>query len=248
MSDVYDVNERMHKLRVKLYPNYLPSGEETFIARTINEAAVSVEEICAAMKNRAGYPGSVDELIQSVHHFFKEMEYQLADGFAVNTGLSTIHVNLRGTFHSDKDPTRDHALDFRFQPLKRLRDLREQIDVIIDGYADANAYIAEFVDTEEDFINTQFVIGNMFTITGHNIKIVGNDPKCGVYFVPVNAPQDRLKVDRIGENTAGRVTGIVPNVGHTENRVEIVTMYSGSGPHILKAPRTLTSPFILSQV
>jgi hypothetical protein len=41
MSDVYDVNERMHKLRVKLYPNYLPGGEGTFIARTINEACCS---------------------------------------------------------------------------------------------------------------------------------------------------------------------------------------------------------------
>jgi hypothetical protein len=44
MSDVYLVKEKMHKLRAKLYPSYLP-GTEGYIARTTNEASVNIEEL-----------------------------------------------------------------------------------------------------------------------------------------------------------------------------------------------------------
>jgi hypothetical protein len=35
-----------------------------------------------------------------------------------------------------------------------------------------------------------FLPGNGFTLHGHNIKIDGSDPSCGVYFVPVMAPSE----------------------------------------------------------
>jgi len=117
MSDVYSVSERMHKMRSKLYPNYLPGGEGTYIARTANEAAVTIEDICAAMKNRGGYDGSYEDALQTVKHFYMEMMYQLCDGFSVNTGYFTIHPNIGGTFQSDKEmhDHNKHPVTFRFQ-------------------------------------------------------------------------------------------------------------------------------------
>ncbi len=50
MSDIYQVKEKMHKMRAKLYPSYLPGTEGKYIARTANEASVSIEDICASMK------------------------------------------------------------------------------------------------------------------------------------------------------------------------------------------------------
>ena len=49
MSDVYLVKEKMHKMRAKLYPSYLPGTEGKFIARTVNESAATIEDICAPM-------------------------------------------------------------------------------------------------------------------------------------------------------------------------------------------------------
>ena len=250
MPDIYDVNERMHKMRVRLYPNYLPHGEGTYVARTANEAAVTIEDICAAMKNRGGFDGSYDEAVMVMRHFFKELEYQLADGFSANLGLFTIHPNVGGTFASDKDPhdPKKHPITFRYQSLKPLRRLGDQIEVIVEGYADAVAWISEFRDDEEDAVNSVFVQGHMFTITGQKIKLEGDDPRVGVYFVPVNAPQDELKVDRIGENTASRITGIVPNVGYQHNWVEIRTRFAGSGNITLKTLRTIRSRFVLEEI
>jgi len=247
MSDVYSVSERMHKMRSKLYPNYLPGGEGTYIARTANEAAVTIEDICAAMKNRGGYDGSYEDALQTVKHFYMEMMYQLCDGFSVNTDYFTIHPNIGGTFHSDKEihDHKNHPITFRFQSLKAMRDLRKSIEVIIEGIADTQGWIAEFIDTDENSTNSIFVPGDQFVITGHKIKVAGDNPNIGVYFVPVDNPSEAKKVLRIAENTSTRIIGISPDTTHARNRVEIRTQYNGSTSSFLKAPRTITSSFIL---
>jgi len=38
MAIINDVNEVLHRIRVKLYPNYLPNVEGQYIARTNSEA------------------------------------------------------------------------------------------------------------------------------------------------------------------------------------------------------------------
>jgi hypothetical protein len=251
MSNVYEVSERMHKIRAKLYPNYLPGSEWTFIARTTNEAAVTIEDICASMKKRGGYAGAFEESVQTVKHFFLEMEYQLGDGFSVNTGFFTIHPNIGGVFQSDKDPTLNdpakHPITFRFQALKPMLKLRDSIEVIFEGYADTQGWISEFTDLELNSINTMYIPGNMFAISGHKIKIAGEDPSVGVYFVPVDDPSRAVKVTRLGENSASHVSGIAPDTGFIQNKIEIRTQYNGSGTSVLKAPRVITSSFTLEQ-
>jgi hypothetical protein len=39
-----ELNEVLHRIRVKLYPNYLPQAEGKYIARTNNEALLSIEQ------------------------------------------------------------------------------------------------------------------------------------------------------------------------------------------------------------
>ncbi len=38
MAIINDVKEVLHRIRVKLYPNYLPHVEGTYLARTVSEA------------------------------------------------------------------------------------------------------------------------------------------------------------------------------------------------------------------
>jgi len=247
--NVYSVYEKMHKMRAKLYPNYLPKGEGTYIARTANESSVTIEDICAAMKNRGGYDGSYEDAVQTVRHFFKETEYQLADGFSVNTGLFTIHPSIGGTFQSEKEvhDHQKHPVTFRFQSLKPLRDLRESIEVIIEGVADTGGYIDQFLDVEENSSNTIFIPGHQFVLTGHKIKTAGDDTGVGVFFVPVDDPSSAVKVTRIAENSASKIIGIAPQTNYQYNRVEIRTQFEGSSTKFLKTLRTITGSFIIEE-
>jgi hypothetical protein len=79
------------------------------------------------------------------------------------------------------------------------------------------------------------------------IEVAGNDPGIGVFFVPVDDPSKAVKMTRIAENSPSQVTGIAPNTGYQQNRIEIRTQYSGTTNVYLKAPRTITSAFVIEE-
>jgi hypothetical protein len=244
MAIINNVNEVLHRIRVKLYPNYLPQVDGAYIARTSNEASLSIEDVCAALKNRGGFTGNYGDLIENIRQFFDEMAYQLCDGFAVSTGYFSVHPNVGGTFNSSTethDPKKQ-PVTFRFRTLSALRNLAKLIVIDVDGLADVTGYIDNFTDIEEKSINGIFLPGNLFTINGYKIKVAGDNPSVGVYFVPLDDPSKAAKVTRIAENTAANIIGIAPNTGYMHNKIEIRTQYSGSNT-LLKAPRVISSSF-----
>jgi hypothetical protein len=244
-----NIEDVLHKIKVYLYPNYLPKAAGRYIARTENEASLNVSKICAAMKNRGGYTGSYDNLVENIRLFLDECAYQICDGYALNLKYYSIHPTVSGTFDSEKearDPQKN-PIRFKFRANRKLRDLKEHIAVEIVGVADASAFIDQFIDRDADSINGIFVKDDMFCITGAKIKVAGADPNCGVYFVPVDDPDSAVKVTRIGENSGTMITGIAPVTGYEKNRIEIRTQYTGSNVTFLKTPRTITSSFVLSE-
>jgi hypothetical protein len=48
--------------------------------------SLSIKEVCAALKNRGGFTGSYDNLVEHVKQSFDETAYQIRGGFAVNSG------------------------------------------------------------------------------------------------------------------------------------------------------------------
>jgi len=247
MSDVYLVKEKMHKMRAKLYPSYLPGTEGTYIARTTNEAAVNIEDICASMKNRGGFDGSYEEAVKSLRHFFMEMLYQLADGFSVNLGFFSVHPNIGGTFTNENEAHdhKKHPINFRFQALKPMRDLRDDIQVIIDGIADTHGYIMEYTDVSTGAVNETIHVMSQFIMTGYRLKVEGDHPDVGIYFQQVTGGTTKLKAGKLAENTPTKLVGMVPGGPNGTYKVIIKTQYSGSNKP-LKEIRTIESGFTLS--
>jgi hypothetical protein len=249
MAGINELTPILHHIRVKLYPNYLPTGKGTYIARTDSDKTVSIRDMCSIMVTRAGFDGSFETLYDYVCQFMDEVAYQICDGFTANLGYFTIHPNVGGTFVSPTEvhDHKKHPISFRFGALSKLRSLDKNIDVEVVGIAEEPAYIDQFIDVEDNLINTGFVVGNGFTIHGHNIKIEGDDPACGLYFVPVEDPTKKVKIPRILENNPSKVMGLSLSTGFSVNRIEIVTQHTGGGS-LLAAPRTITSPFTLEEI
>jgi hypothetical protein len=247
MGTIKSTNKVLHHIRVKLYPNYLKKGDGAYLARTENDSTLGIEEICTALKDRGGFGGNLDELIDHVKQFLDEMAYQLCDGFAVSTGYFSIHPNIGGTFNSAKDihDPKKNPVSFRFRTHRALRELIRYIEVTVGSTADTNAFIDEFTDRDENAVNSIFIPGNMFSITGSKIKVAGDNPNCGVFFVPVDDPSKAVMVTRIGENNPTKIFGIAPKTDSVYNRIEIRTQFTGSGGIFLKSPRVIKSDFII---
>jgi hypothetical protein len=239
------VNEVLHHIKVKLYPNYLPGVPGAYIARTNNEAALVIEEVCAAAKNRGGYTGNCDDLIRDVKVFFEEAAYQLADGFAVNTGWFILYPKIGGTFAKageSPDPKK-HRVDFAFRTLDRLRELADRIVVEVEGVADSSGFIDEVLDVRSGAVNGVLSPGGMLTITGNKIKVSGDHPDVGIWFFQDLPNTNPVKVmENLSDNSSGRIIAAIPALKKDSPwRLRIVTQFC-NGQTILKTPRVLEYP------
>ena len=248
MAIINNVNEVLHRIRAKLYPNYLHGVEGAFIARTDDEASLTIEQVCAALKNRGGFTGNYQDLVEYVRQFFDEAAYQLCDGFSVNTGYYSLHPRIGGTWENELehyDPSK-HPIRFSFRALKPLRDLASHIEVLIEGVAETGGFIAEITDITSEAVNETLTPGGMFALAGHKIRIAGDHADCGVYFVNAAVPAQKVKVSgHLADNTASRIVGIIPELAAGQWRVEAVTQFS-SGSFTLKEPRTIDFAPVLS--
>jgi hypothetical protein len=248
MSSIYEAKEEMHQIEAQLYPNHLAGGENTYLAKNLKEKTINVDAICAAMRNRGGYDGSHDEAVKTVNHFFKEMMYQLCDGFSVNTGWFTINVHIGGLFHSVKeifDPKKHHVT-FKFHMLKAMKKLTSLIEITINGHIEETAYISEFKDMEDPEGNNFFEPGHVCEIVGRRIKIEGPAAETGLWMVPLMDPSKAVKINRVVSNNASRIEFIPVATDYSDNRLEIRTRYSEGGT-LLHNIRTITSQFAISQ-
>jgi hypothetical protein len=67
-----NIDDVLHRIKVNLHQNYLPNVEGRYLARTENESTLSISKICAAMKNRGGFAGSYDNLVENIRMFLDE--------------------------------------------------------------------------------------------------------------------------------------------------------------------------------
>ncbi|MDR2418029.1 MAG: DUF4469 domain-containing protein [Treponema sp.] len=238
MAVINDVTEVLHRIRVKLYPNYLGKGEGAYIARSKAEAPLSIEEICAAAKNRGGFTGQYEDLVEHTHIFVNEMIYQLLDGFSAQIGgFFSLHTKLGGTYHTERDRIDPSKISISFRLLTRFKELLTKIEVENEGLAGDGAYIDEIVDAHSAALNSVLTPGGMLHITGHKIKVEGDEADCGVWFV-AEADGARTKVsENLGLNRATEVIAQIPALSVGAYRLEIVTRHSHGT--LLKEPRTI---------
>jgi len=244
------IEEVLHRIRVKLYPNYFQHVNGAYIARTDSERTLDVRDVCSAAISRGGVEGDLDDFMEFVEKYNEEVAYQLCDGYAISNSYYSIHTNIGGTFDSvnEAHDHKKHPISFRFRTLGKMQRLIPFIKVDIEGIADTNGYIDEYIDEDGKNTNTIYLSNGMFSIHGHKIKIEGTDPACGLYFYPANNPAAAVKATRIAENSASKVTGVTPAVPGQYIKFEIRTQYAGSGSNFLKVPRVITSGFTLEQL
>jgi len=241
----------LHKIRVKLYPNNLSTLEGTYTARTDNEACLTIEQVCAALKVRGGFTGNYNDLVKYVRQFFDEVAYQLCDGFAVNTGLFSVHLSIGGAFDSVSEPydPKKNPIEFRFRTCPALRRLAELVEIEIVGLADTSGYIDEFTDIETGSMNETVTSGGIFNILGQKTKVVGDDPSIGVYFVSSENPENEVKVRTpLALNSAKKLIGVTPQLTEGLWKAAIKTQFNGSSNSFLKKPRIMISQFELNAV
>jgi hypothetical protein len=167
------------------------------------------------------------------------MAYRACDGFPVNTGWFTMHPVIRGAFNSPtaKFNPAEHTVVFDIKQGPLLRKELASVDVQILGVADTALFIAQVTDVKTGNINETLTSNRNLRISGSKIKIAGDNPDNGIFFINVDT-QERIMVDPsdVVNNNPSELIIVIPELPAGTYQVGITSQYTPST--LLKEPRT----------
>ncbi|WP_346983763.1 DNA-binding domain-containing protein [Chryseobacterium sp. POE27] len=238
----------LHKIKAYLYDNTLTKDNPNdFTARTIRERSLNVKRICQSAANRGGSDISASAMEHATELFLQEMAYQLCDGYSINTGYFTASTTIRGVFDSpsEKFNKDKHSIIFQFNQGEKLRAEIPNIEVDILGLAEASSVILQVTDVKSGSVNDLLTPGKNLKIVGSKIKIMGDDPTRGVYFVNT-ATQFRTQVEAfdIVVNNPSELIVVIPALPAGSYTLEVLTQYTEGS--LLKQTRTASLDKLLT--
>jgi len=240
----------LHTIKAALYDNPLTENPNDFIARVQSERTLNVKDICRAATTRGGADISAAAMEHAVNLFLKETGYSLCDGFSINTGWFTASVNIKGVFDSpnEKFNAAKHTVVFDFKQGSLLRKELGAVAVTITGVAQVALYIAQVTDVKTGSINDMLTPNRNLRISGAKLKITGDNPANGVWFINQDT-KERTRVcdtDMVTNNPSELVI-VIPELTAGTYVLEATTQYSSSNAS-LKEPRTATFDRLLTVV
>jgi hypothetical protein len=232
----------LHRIRAILIPNLLTKDPDDFYAKVISERTLSIDDICDSAVGRGNAPTTKEAMKINVELFLKEMGYLLKDGYSVNTGYFTVTPYIKGVFKSIKDKFDRvrHSLYFLFGQGEILRKESSEVEVEITGVGEAGIVIVEVVDVKTGSVNDRITPDRNLRIKGSKLKLAGENPNVGVYFVnEATGETVKVEADEIVDNKPSGLMVVVPQLKAGLYLVQVTTQFS-SGSALLKEPRTVT--------
>jgi hypothetical protein len=178
--------------------------------------------------------------------------YLVADGFKIKTPLFNVRMRLPGEYDGSESgmPHGVFPAVRRQTSAKFRNDVKNKVKVMIDGIDQSDGLIAEAIDESTGVIDETMTIGNLLTIRGWGLKIVGEEENgVGLYFA--HAADDGaapIKAEIIAVNEPRTLKVIVPpdiKIGETYY-LKIITQSSTKNSVLLKSIREIWSEFALT--
>jgi hypothetical protein len=219
--------EPLHSVRIRLYPNHLPSAEGDLLARVENETVLSMKDIIANLIRRTGFPGNPGEMLRVCEAVAGEIEYSLLDGYAVDTGLAVYSVHVGGNWKSalEIDDRTKHPVSFKVRIKERVRRLACLITLKASGRDTTQGAI--YTATWEANPESAAAGFHILDIRGAGLKIAGN-PELRDAAAASGEPYTPAGVYLAGEDGAETSAYIATN--HWKHLRVVVPADSISGP------------------
>jgi len=221
-----------HKIKAQLYPNLLKNANGTYKARTITGKSRDIKDICNSLCSKPGIGIEPGNLEYHVKLFFEEMSDLLANGMAINTGYFAAEPTVRGAFKNKMDQfdSERHRVTFKFSQASILRKRAagtqaEILHIIPDNYG-----IQQVTDNCTRSENNLITPGNVLHIKGIKLKLIGNQPDVGLYFIN-QTTGERIKVPPVDviTNQNARLLIMIPELPAGLYQLEHITQYGGKG-------------------
>jgi hypothetical protein len=226
-------------LEYTLEENQLTEEPGDYRAQVINVTSFTGSDLVGRiMKIGAGLTRSdIASVLEAAKQVIADI---VADGGAVNFELFNAYPSIQGVFNSPDDAfdSARHKIRINLHPGAALRSAVNDIKLKRVAAVLTGTVITSVVDVKSGAVNGGLTPGRDIKIAGVKLKIAGNDPSVGLYFVPVEG--DPVKVDPtdIVVNNPAELIAVIPPLAAGIWRVRVITQYTGG--KALKVPHTFT--------
>jgi hypothetical protein len=217
-------------------------------AQVINVRSYSTKELTSRiMQIGAGLTRSdITSVLEAVKQVIAAI---IAEGGAVHFELFNAYPSIQGVFTSPEDsfdPSR-HKIRINLHAGTALRGAvaaikTKKVTAVVTG-----TIITGVTDIKSGSVNETLTPGYNVKISGAKLKISGEDPEVGLYFVPAGGAGTPIMVDPadiVINNPSELIAVIPPSLITDTYLLRIVTQYSGG--KALKRPHTVTFDKLLT--
>jgi nucleoid DNA-binding protein len=162
-------------------------------------------------------------------------------GYTVNLPLLNSSFSVSGVFDGPLDtfdPNR-HKLNINLAKGVLLREAEKRVKLEKTSTAAPMPQIQEVKDSMSGAINERITANNVVELRGYNLKIDGDSPACGLWFVAGSG--EETKATTLIENKPSKILAMIPALPAGNYQIKVVTQHTGSGT-LLKTPKVFTYP------
>ncbi|MDR2126390.1 MAG: DUF4469 domain-containing protein [Prevotellaceae bacterium] len=222
-------------LDYSLHENLLTDRKDDYTAQTHPKVSYNREQFIDLMLQRGTLMTKTDALAV-LNNIEETAAYIIQNGGTLNLPLLNTGFSITGIFDGSTDvfdPHRHH-LHVNISKGTLLRSLEQEVKLTKVNVSSPQPQILEVKDSVSGKIDEVLTAGGAVEIDGVNIKISGENPACGLYFVNENGTE--TKAVTLIYNKPSSVLALIPQLPSGNYHVKIVTQYSVGKD--LKDPKT----------
>jgi hypothetical protein len=232
-----------NQLNVTLIENKLTADKTDYTGIVVSNGTLSIDEVIKEMQKDGMdiRPETAKAIISRYNNKCMDL---VMNGYHVNSGLCIMHTTVKGVFHGETWNTEKNSVHVAFAQTAETQHAIAETTIAFVGEHHDHFAIFSVKDLKTGLTDGTASLGFVLQIKGVNIKIVGDDPTCGVYLSSA-AGDVKLAPENIVHNDPKSIEAILSSglVAGTYN-LRITTQFSGSAKP-LKAPRTAVYPGII---
>ena len=199
------------KLTIKAFKNYLRGGKDSFGRVQAPSERVSLANLAALIADRhAGIePGLISYVARLLN---EEIIRQLRDGKSVEAlGLGTLYVAAKGAIKGESPQAGDvQKIVLKFKSSRgaqaELADIKPSLVVAMEALPVFNTV----EDLKNHKVNSTLKKGTVVCIKGKRLRLDGDKPSVGLYFVGSTGVETKIAGTDILRNTPSMIEFLLP--------------------------------------
>ena len=233
------------KVKAWLTPNHLTADTTDYNAVIESFGSIAPKGLISELAAE-GMELKAETVLDVITRYNRKCIEMVLRGYNVNTGLVNMRPVIKGAFYDKTWNPERNRLYVSVTQGSDLRNAVAETKVEIMGEHPDPTSLFNITDLSTGNTDGTITLGFNAELKGTYIKVVGEDPACGIYFRDVNTGVDIKVGDRnIAINEPSRIIILVPITVVQGNSYElrVVTQYSKNCN--LNKPRTITLPYMV---